>query len=136
MHWAVPYIGMPYVEGGRGPVEVDCWGLLRLIYLREFNIELPLLPGIAAANLLKCHSEYQKAVDEDWLLWDKPFNGAAVAMSQGRIIHHVGIWANADGGKVIHAHCGLENSVADTLERIRLRGYNTVRFYKHRLWPT
>lgn len=35
------YIGLPYQENGRTLEGVDCWGLARLLYKQELNIELP-----------------------------------------------------------------------------------------------
>jgi probable lipoprotein NlpC len=39
--WARKYIGLPYRDLGRDDSGVDCWGLVRLVLLREFNQELP-----------------------------------------------------------------------------------------------
>lgn len=37
-----------YRDGGRGPVEVDCWGLARLVRHEAFG--LPLLPAFAGVD--------------------------------------------------------------------------------------
>ena len=35
------YIGLTYLDNGRTEAGVDCWGLARLFYKGEFDIELP-----------------------------------------------------------------------------------------------
>lgn len=136
MHWSCKYIGLPYRQGGRGPDGFDCWGILRLIYQNELGIPLPELPGISAETALHIHGETRKQlVEAEWEEIDRPADLCAVGMSQKEAVHHVGVWASADRGKIIH--CWKSSAVvADTLERIRLKGFLGIHFYKHRLWPT
>lgn len=134
-HWAVKYIGMPYSLGARGPKKVDCWGLLWLIYKNDFNIELPQYPGIALASMVVVNSSIRQAVQSDWVEVEKPFDGAAVGMGYRNALHHVGIWAGPDGGKVVHSWQG-HNAVADTLAAIGQKGLQNVKFFKHIKWPT
>lgn len=41
--WAGTYVGIPFVSGGRSRDGADCYGLIRLILLEQFNKTLPLL---------------------------------------------------------------------------------------------
>jgi len=133
MHWASKYIGYPYLEGGRGEGGVDCWGLLFVAYLAEFGIALPEIPGVSAEAVLSFNSALAKEVERDWVEIEAPVDGCAVAMSQKVAIHHVGIWAEADGGKVVHSW-KQQKVIADTLKSLKLKGMQTIKFYRHRKW--
>lgn len=132
-HWARKYIGFPFAAGGRGSEGVDCWGLVLLVYRREFGIPLPSLPGISAATVRSIHSKIREEAERDWVELTSPTEGCVVAMSQMQAVHHVGVWTQADGGRIIHSW-KRQNVVADSLKSIRLKGIRTVRYYQHREW--
>lgn len=135
MHWIVKYLPLRYRLGSRGPLEVDCWGLLRLIYKQEFKIELPEYPGIASHGIRERITTISEAMDEEWIEVGEPFDGAAVGLSQKEHLHHVGVYTTADGGRVIH--CWTEGGVgADTIRNLGLKGFRKIQFFKHRKWPT
>ncbi len=64
-----------------------------------------------------------------------PFDGAAVAMSQKMAIHHVGLYTTADGGRIVHCQ-DKANVIADTIRGLKLKGFRTIKFYRHITWPT
>lgn len=134
-HWIHKYIGLKHVPGARGPREVDCWGLLCLIYAEIYGISLPLFPGATLQPIGHQTAEIQKGLDEDWVESLKPFDGAAVGMSQSKAIHHVGIYVTADSGKIIHCQNG-SNVIADSPRSLKLKGFSTIRYFRHNLWPT
>jgi len=39
-NWAADYIGIPFVEHGRGHAGCDCWGLVRLVLAEQFDIHV------------------------------------------------------------------------------------------------
>jgi cell wall-associated NlpC family hydrolase len=129
-HWATSYIGIPYLEGGRHRIGLDCWGLLRLVYLDHEGIELPLLPGITEKNILTISREVVEQLESYWTELPCPLERSGVAMSLQTVPHHVGIWTNADGGKVLHAWNG-NSVVAETLRSLKTRGMRTIKFYRY-----
>ena len=133
LHWAAKYIGLPYAPNGRSKAGVDCWGLLVLVYAAEWGIVLPDIPGISQVPTHLQGIILEKEAVRDWWEIALPFDGCAVAMTKQSTIHHVGIWAEIDGGKVIHC-VPHQNVVADTLRNLRLRGYRQAQFYKHKSW--
>lgn len=135
MHWARKYVGLKHVLGGRGPEGVDCWGLLVLVYREVFGIDLPLFPGITATGVLNISRVVEHSAQTEWTEMPKPCDGAAVAMSQKEVIHHVGIWIGGERGRILHCW-PKTNVISDSLEGIRLKGFRRILFYRHKLWPT
>lgn len=127
-HWILNYLRLPYAPGGRDHRGVDCWGLLRLVYAEQLGIELPLLPGIVDGRLVS--REIVATARIGWQELNAPVEFCAVAMGRRQILHHVGIWTAADGGKVIHTWGGRA-VVADTLRAVRHKGLQTVKFFAY-----
>ncbi|MBT4018537.1 MAG: peptidoglycan endopeptidase [Alphaproteobacteria bacterium] len=50
--WANSYIGIPYVDRGRDRMGCDCWGLVRLVFIEQFDITLESL-----------HEDYPSSAD-------------------------------------------------------------------------
>lgn len=131
MHWSVPYIGLAATDVGR------CWGLVRVIYAEQFGIILPYYPHIGLLPLPVIADQIRQGIGADWREIQAPEDGCGVGMGERgpEELHHVGIYASADGGRIIHCYV-KHNVIADTLSGLRLKGFSTVRFYKHKLWPT
>lgn len=135
MHWAAEYVGKAHQHGGRGPEVFDCWGLLKWIYMHRYGIALPDLPGISSKQAIAISKQINKSVEEEWFPVEKPFDGCAVALAQVRSYHHVGIWIDADGGKVLHCYDD-QRVIVDTVKQLQLKGFRKVDFFKHKKWPT
>lgn len=67
--WVEPYLDIPFVEEGDSHSGCHCWGLVRLVFREQRQIELPLFAGIAARDLRGVVSAIRRgvAVESDWM---------------------------------------------------------------------
>lgn len=92
-NWFGKYIGLPFVDGGRDFKGVDCWGLVRLVFKNELDVDIPSYGDISAVELSKVAREIaQESVREPWLPVIGPIQVFDVAvMHKRRAPIHVGI---------------------------------------------
>jgi len=129
MHWSTQYVGLPHEIGGRSRAGLDCWGLVHLFFREQYGIKLPELPGITADVMLSICREVEQQQQTVWKELAAPVDKCLVGMSQhtrGRL-HHVGIWTDADGGRIIHV--SQSQVVADTMRKLRMRGFAHIKYY-------
>lgn len=117
MSWAEKYLALPFVDGGRDVRGVDCWGLIRLVYLRELQIELPSYGEIGALELARIAREMKRgAAGMAWRRVEEPMAFDIAAMSGNpvkavapRSIVHVGVMV--DHARIMHVEPGSGVSV-------------------------
>jgi hypothetical protein len=129
MHWSWKYVGKPWVKGARGPNAYDCFGLFLDAYKAVDGVELPdlgELSKIAENRIIR-----DSAASDEWKRIDLPEQELdAICMGRNDVIHHIGIWTEADGGRVIHSVEG-SGVISQTLAQIMGAGYRTIQFYRH-----
>ncbi len=124
------YVGLPFVDGGRGPGAVDCWGLCCFVYRQELGIELPPHGDVRAADLRAVSRAMDTGKDAaDWLLVDHPqLHDVAVMRlpSSGRP-GHVGIYAG--GGLILH----VERAARTVLEPAKspMIAHRIIGYWRH-----
>lgn len=126
-----PYIGLPWCDRGRGISGVDCWGLLRLVYLELRGIELPSYADsyVTAGDA----RELARLIAGELDPWDEIEPGAetiydGVLMREGKFPRHIGIVV--EPGLMLHVERGGTSQV----ERYRsgMFAHRVVGFYRHR----
>ena len=106
------YIGLPYANNGRTEDGIDCWGLVRLFYKNELNIDLPSYideyDGPYDRNVAGAINAYK----DNWETTTTPDVGALVLFNVYGEPAHVGVYVG--NGKFLHSREG-KDSVIESL---------------------
>ena len=127
-HWALAYIGKPWVAGGRGPIDMDCWGLAIQVYKEQLGVDLPEFHSIGARDTKSVAKTFNTQTFAR--LVTKPQEFDLVGMSMNKNEHHVGIFVEEQGGGILH---NQENSgvVFSSLLHIKQLGYTNLNYYRY-----
>lgn len=101
MIWVNQYLECVYVDGGRGPVEYDCWGMVR--HVRHHELGLRLLPSYGSLRNTNPR-QFTRAYRKESSLMQEcaPEPGAIAAVMIGEICAHVALVIDSpDGLKVL-----------------------------------
>lgn len=103
MDWWANYVGLPFLDGGRGPEAYDCWGLVRAVYARMLGVDLPSYGEISARDLVRVARAMAAGQDDGWRVVAAPQALDVCLMRSGRggvPVVHVGVMA--DARRVLH----------------------------------
>ena len=106
-HWSNKFVGLPYSEFGRTATGVDCWGLVRLVYGQELDIELP--SYTEAYTSVREHAELAEKIgtvagEGTWLRVDQARCFDLAVFRRGHLDTHVGIVVSP--GLMLHVSGG------------------------------
>lgn len=131
MTWPEKYLGYKWLTGGRDAnTGLDCWGLLRFIYAREFRIDVPeyaATPGALAAP--DAVLEGEKA-SHAWFEIESPTPGDVVALGNLTGFSHVGVYVMIPEPAIIHIAAGRTSTIL-TLKGMKRQGFSKQKFYRH-----
>lgn len=131
MEWINEYIGKPWIIGGQGPDGFDCFGLVRNVLSKHFNIELPDI-GIEVESLIQVIRAIKG--HDGWLLWEKierPEHGCLVKLYRQSEPDHIGIYLSVDGGGILHS-CRDNGVQFDLPFFLSAMGWKRLEYYRHR----
>ena len=89
--WQNKYIGIPFLDKGRDTNGIDCWGLARLVYKQEYNIDLPSFGNDYEANDTERMQDLLAQYKEGWEKIDAPVEGCIVLFNIFGVESHMGI---------------------------------------------
>jgi hypothetical protein len=108
------YIGIPYLENGRTEEGIDCWGLARLFYKQEFNIELPSYDTEYIGSYDPKVSQAINYYKDNWVRTNTPKLGDLCLFNILGEPTHVGVYL--ENSKFLHAREG-HSSVIESLKK-------------------
>lgn len=92
------YLQTKYVKGGRGPIEMDCWGLVRAVRAEAFKRDiLPSFDGISPDDKRGLTLACESVRLDNKFAPVNPRSGAIATAWTARLCVHVGIVVKADG---------------------------------------
>ncbi len=103
MNWCNKYIGIPYQLHGRTIQGADCWGLVRLVYSEQFNIELPSFDS-TYTSIQDPEIERMLMSRESWSLSKDKNIGDVIVFNIMGSMSHVGVYLGDN--KFLHAREG------------------------------
>lgn len=123
------YMKTKYVPGGRGPLEFDCWGLVRQARKDLFDgATLPDCASTLPGDINGLTREVGSVTKDCNLTEVKMIAGAIATAWRGKLCVHVGLVVHADG-----RHWILETDVKSgpclTRPEVFAARYSNVRFY-------
>lgn len=99
----VKYIGIPFVDRGDTLEGADCYGLVRLVYKEQLQIEIPEFLS-SCSDSRAIWSDYLKQISEHWESVEEPSMYNVVAMAYDpqhpRIVTHFGLYIG--DGMLLH----------------------------------
>lgn len=127
--WLKEYVGKPWEAYATGPDAYDCMGALYAVATRVYGFEPCRYLDVESGN----HRAIHKAIEGEkqtgsWRQQALPTDGSVVILSQSTIFHHVGIWVNANGGRVLNARDGF-GVCLDSLTALQVQGFKTIEFW-------
>jgi len=127
--WVEKITGKPWQEYATGPDAFDCWGVVCFAFVQKFNVELDRHLEIPTLNPAAFHRVVsQEITTGSWQQLSVMEDGCLVLMSMGRLFHHVGVWLDINGGRLLHRNDGIGVALDG---RHSLNQFNRVEYWKY-----
>lgn len=124
-HWCEKYLGRKW-----DATEYNCWHFFRDAYAQERGICLPIYE-VSAEDTKAVAKTIGRELDlREWKRVANPAEFDGVALGKGSQLTHVGIYTEADGGRIVHCNQG-HGVVAMSLQQMEREGYRLIQFYRH-----
>lgn len=129
--WPLKYQDRVWIPPQPDGTKYDCWDLVREIEREEFGRSLPpIIPVNYGAHALIRELQRNEEL-KNWSKVPKPKEGDIVQLGHAKYPHHVGVWTEIDGGKVVHCLEGSGTHI-QTIESLEVNSWGHFSFWTPR----
>lgn len=125
LHWAMEYLGKPYVEGADGPDNYDCWGLVRDVCAKRIDCHMPLL-NIGRNDNREAITDAIKG----WKKVDPPYQEYDVLLMRNKLGRHIGICIKANN-RIMMLHAEVPQVQISEVSERGLYGYSEIQGWRY-----
>jgi hypothetical protein len=125
--WHNKYIGIPFLDKGRDTNGIDCWGLVRLVYKQEYNIDLPNFSTDYEADDAERMRDLLAQYKEGWEKIEAPTEGCIVLFNILGVESHMGVAVSST--HFLHARDRYDSAI-ESFDSVGWRNRITG-FYKY-----
>lgn len=128
--WVAGYVGLPFKAHGRDRNGLDCWGLVRLVLLEVFSVDVPCF--VTQYSSVKDFNEIERIIEKEKQSWisiprgEERLGDVIVIRNEGKD-SHVGLVLG--NNEMLHTEIGIDSVPKNYLEtdvKFRITG-----FYRH-----
>jgi len=110
----INYIGIPYKDKGRTFNGSDCYGLLKLYYKEQLNIDIPEV-NVSADQPRRSLAKYLEEISKHWEEVKTPIKNCAVAMclneEHPNMVTHFGVMI--DEKRMLHTYKNTNSHIIE-----------------------
>lgn len=129
MSWSDRYLEVPWSSAGTAGSfsGCNCYGLVRLIYREEFEIDLPAYDGIGYTKGIESEKELSALFTQERSRWkdvESPQEGDVIWLRVAGNPYHVGVMVSSQEFIHIEEGCGpVVESILSPMWARRIHGY-------------
>lgn len=105
--WVEPWVGLPFRDCGRGPREVDCYGLVVCLLRERLGLDLPALDSYSDTEDPVELATVVSGVRARWREVFRPIECDVVLFRITGLPCHVGVVVDVEGAWFLHAQRGV-----------------------------
>lgn len=94
-HWSADWVGKQYPVNG-------CWLFVAEVYREVFGIDMDDFADFREPKIKAVRKIHSEMTQGPWLKQQEPEDGCGVALTMAHAITHIGVYADVDGGRVLH----------------------------------